>query len=69
MNKEPNIILDSWTAIVGGRETGLAGCSDAGACSRNCLRKDERLVVKDAFTQHPYYSVNECGYRVPLFAD
>lgn len=40
-----NRVISAYTAIVGGEETGLAGCSNSSSCSRtsNCLRADSAL--------------------------
>lgn len=45
-----NRIISPYAAIVGGENTGLAGCSDVGRCdmAANCLRSDPRLKLKSS---------------------
>lgn len=54
-------ITSRYTAIVEGKQTGLAGCSNAG-CPRMCLRAD-RGLAKD---QNLYMARGSgCGNHIP----
>lgn len=55
-----NLVIDSGTAIIGGQNTGLAGCNNA-ECPNECLRKDPMLtcVRKD-------YKSEGCRLYIPL---
>lgn len=54
MNRGDNQIIDSYTAMVNGKRTGLAGCSNADKCEKSgeCLRTSPMLELLHA---------HECG--------
>jgi len=45
----------SFQAVVNGKPTGLAGCTQSGECPKaaNCLRADAQLIIRFAMTDGP----------------
>lgn len=43
-----NRVLCGYSAIVDGKNTGLAGCAST-SCERPCLRKDPKLKMREPF--------------------
>lgn len=58
-----NYILPSGLAMVGGKVTGLAGCSDSERCARadQCLRADYALTYRVQLDT----DVNTCRFLIP----